>query len=57
VSVSTDGLSADELARRLRTDEAQVFGRIEADQVRLDMRTVADDEVAAVAAAVGRATA
>ena len=39
VSVSVPGLSAPELARRLRLDEACVFSRIEGDLVRLDMRT------------------
>ena len=39
VSVSVPGLSASELARRLRLDEACVFSRIEDDLVRLDMRT------------------
>ncbi len=55
VSVSVPGLSANELARRLRLDVAAVFGRIEDDCVRLDMRTVTDEQVAAVAGAVGRA--
>jgi L-seryl-tRNA(Ser) seleniumtransferase len=54
VSVALPGLSASELARRLRLDEACVFGRIEADLVRLDLRTVTEEQVAAVAAAVGR---
>jgi L-seryl-tRNA(Ser) seleniumtransferase len=54
VSVSVPGLSASELARRLRLDEACVFGRIEDDLVRLDMRTLTDEQVPAVAAALGR---
>ena len=54
VSVSVAGLSASELARRLRLDEACVFGRIEDDLVRLDMRTLTDEQVPAVAAALGR---
>jgi len=54
VSVSVAGLSADELARRLRLDEACVFGRIEEDLVRLDMRTVTDEQVLQIAAALAR---
>jgi len=54
VSVSVSGLSASELARRLRLDEACVFSRIEADLVRLDMRTITDEQVPALAAALGR---
>jgi L-seryl-tRNA(Ser) seleniumtransferase len=54
VSVSVPGLSASELARRLRLDEACVFGRIEDDLVRLDMRTLTDGQLAAIAAALGR---
>jgi L-seryl-tRNA(Ser) seleniumtransferase len=54
VSVSVPGLSAAELARRLRLDMACVFSRIEDDLVRLDMRTITDAQVPAVAAALGR---
>ena len=54
VSVSVPGLSASELARRLRLDEACVFGRIEDDLVRLDMRTLTDEQLPAIAAALGR---
>ena len=54
VSVSVPGLSASELARRLRLDEACVFSRIEDDLVRLDMRTLTDEQVPAIAAALGR---
>ncbi len=54
VSVSVLGLSASELARRLRLDEACVFGRIEADLVRLDMRTITEEQLPAIAAALGR---
>ncbi len=57
VSVSAERLSAEELGRRLRTDEAQVFGRIENDCLRFDMRTVTDEQVPAIATAVGRAVA
>jgi L-seryl-tRNA(Ser) seleniumtransferase len=55
VTVWVDALNAEELGRRLRTDAAQVFGRIENDRLRLDMRTVTDEEVPAIAAALGRA--
>ena len=54
VSVSAPGLSAAELARRLRLDAACVFSRIEDDLVRLDMRTLTDEQVPAIAAALGR---
>ena len=56
VSVSVPGLTASELARRLRLDEACVFSRIENDLVRLDMRTLTDEQLPAIAAAIGRAT-
>ena len=54
VSVSVPGLNASELARRLRTDAACVFGRIEHDLVRLDVRTMTDEQVPLVAAALSR---
>ena len=54
VSVSVAGLSASELARRLRLDDACVFCRIEDDLVRLDMRTLTDEQLPAIAAALGR---
>jgi L-seryl-tRNA(Ser) seleniumtransferase len=57
VTLWVNHLGAEELARRLRVDEAQVFGRIEDDRVRLDMRAVTDDEVPVLAAAIGRAVA
>lgn len=57
VSVSAAGLSAEALARALRMDEAQVFARIAADRVHLDLRTVADAEVPVLAAALARVTA
>lgn len=55
VTVWGDQRSAEELGCRLRTDAAQVFGRIENDRLRLDMRTVTDEQVSAIAAALGRA--
>jgi len=52
--VSVPGLSAAELARRLRLDKACVFSRIEDDRVRLDLRTITEEQVPAIAAALGR---
>jgi L-seryl-tRNA(Ser) seleniumtransferase len=57
VTVSVAGLGAEELARRLRTDDAQVFGRIQDDRLRLDMRTITDEQVTAIAGALARAAA
>jgi L-seryl-tRNA(Ser) seleniumtransferase len=54
VSVSVPGLSAADLARRLRLDKTCVFSRIEDDFVRLDLRTLTDEQVPLVAAAFGR---
>jgi len=56
VTVAAPGLSAADLSRRLRLDEARIFGRIEADRVWLDMRTVTDDQIAVIAAALVRIT-
>ena len=47
-------LSAAELARRLRLDTACVFGRIENDRLCLDVLTLSEDQLPAVAAALGR---
>jgi len=54
VSVSVPGLSASEVARRLRLDVACIFSRIEDEQVCLDTRTVTDAQVPAIVAAFGR---
>ncbi len=54
VRVCVPSLGADELARRLRVDPAAVFGRIEADYLLLDMRTVRDDQVQTIASAIAR---
>ncbi len=54
VKVAVPGLSASELARRLRLDDACVFGRIQDDCVRLDVRTLTDEQVPQVVAALGR---
>ncbi len=55
VTVSLPEMSADALARKLRMDRACVFGRIENDRVCLDARTLTDEQLPAVAAAIGRA--
>jgi len=52
VAVRRSGLDAEDLARRLRTGASPVLGRIEHDWVLLDLRTVADQEMAAIADAV-----
>lgn len=58
VALDCVGLSADTLAKRLRTGESvRVLGRIERDRVLLDLRTVSDDEVAALAGVVSQAAA
>jgi len=55
VTVSVADVKAQELARRLRMDEACVFTRIENEQVVMDVRTLSDAHVPIVAAAVARA--
>jgi L-seryl-tRNA(Ser) seleniumtransferase len=55
VTVSLPGVKTEELARRLRMDEACVFTRIENDQVVMDARTLTDAQVPLVAAAAARA--
>ncbi|MGP8235696.1 MAG: L-seryl-tRNA(Sec) selenium transferase, partial [Limisphaerales bacterium] len=54
ILVSVPGMGASELARRLRLDEACIFGRIEDDRARLDLRTVTDEQLPLIAAALGR---
>ena len=54
VTVCLPELGASELARKLRLDPACVFGRIENDRLCLDVRTLTDQQVPAVAAAFGR---
>jgi L-seryl-tRNA(Ser) seleniumtransferase len=54
VSVSLPDMKAAELARALRLDQACVFGRIEREQVLLDVRTITDEQVKAIAEAMGR---
>jgi L-seryl-tRNA(Ser) seleniumtransferase len=54
VSVSLPDRNAAELARALRLDPACVFGRIEHNQVLFDVRTITDEQVPAIAEAMGR---
>jgi len=54
VKVSIPEMRATELARRLRLDCCCVFGRIEDERVLLDVRTLTDEQVPLVAAALGR---
>jgi L-seryl-tRNA(Ser) seleniumtransferase len=56
VRLASRKIKASDLARRLRLDQAAVFTRIEDDRVLLDIRTVTDEQVSAIAAAIGRAT-
>jgi L-seryl-tRNA(Ser) seleniumtransferase len=51
-AVTLIGTSADELAAHLRAAPIPVIARIEGGRVWLDVRTIADDELADVAAAV-----
>jgi L-seryl-tRNA(Ser) seleniumtransferase len=52
VALTTPGLSADELAARLRAGDPPVVGRIEEDRLLLDPRTLTDEEAELVATAV-----
>jgi len=52
VSVSHHERSAEQLAAALRAADAPVIGRITKDRLLLDMRTVDDDEIAALCAAL-----
>jgi len=52
LALTSRDVSPDELARRLRTGATVVLSRIERDAVLLDLRTVADPELPALAAAV-----
>ena len=54
VAASTPARSSSQLARGLRLDPECIFGRIEDNLVRLDMRTITDAQVSQIAAAFGR---
>jgi L-seryl-tRNA(Ser) seleniumtransferase len=54
VTVRLPDLGADELARRLRMDQACVFGRIEHDCLCLDVRTLGGQEAGVIASALAR---
>ncbi len=55
VSLSAQGLSTETLAERLRSGSPSVTGRINQDRLLLDMRTVCESELTAIASAVQRA--
>ena len=52
VALTTPGLSADELAARLRAGDPPVVGRIEEGRLLLDPRTLTDQDAEVAAAAV-----
>lgn len=56
VRLALPQVKAADLARRLRLDDACVFARLEGDHVVMDVRTVTDAQLPAIAAAVMRAT-
>ena len=55
LALRSERIGADDLARRLRTGSPHVLGRIERERVLLDMRTVSDAELPAVALAIRQA--
>lgn len=55
VCLASPTLAVTELARRLRTGDPSVWGRVQRDRLVLDLRTVREDEIAALAAAVRNA--
>ena len=54
LSASCDGLSADELAARLRTSDPPIIARVEQGRVLLDLRTVFEDQDPMILAALDR---
>jgi len=54
LAVSCDGLSADDLAARLRASDPPIIARVEQGRVLLDLRTVFADQDSMVAAALAR---
>lgn len=53
VTVVTPSLTADELAARLRRGDPAILARVREDAVLLDVRTLADEELAEIAAGIG----
>jgi L-seryl-tRNA(Ser) seleniumtransferase len=56
IALRSRRFSAEDLARRLRTGATRVLGRIEQDRVILELRTVADAELPALAEAIAAAS-
>jgi L-seryl-tRNA(Ser) seleniumtransferase len=54
LALSCAGLSADELANRLRASDPPVIARVEGGRVLLDLRTVFEDQDASIAEALAR---
>lgn len=54
LAISCEGLSADELASHLRASDPPIIARVEQGQVLLDLRTVLDDQDAALAVILQR---
>jgi L-seryl-tRNA(Ser) seleniumtransferase len=52
LALQSHGFSAEDLARRLRMGTRPVLGRIEKDRVLIELRTVADSELPALAEAI-----
>ena len=52
--MSCEGLSADDLAERLRGSETPIIARVEEGRVLLDLRTVFPEQEIAIAAALAR---
>jgi L-seryl-tRNA(Ser) seleniumtransferase len=57
LSIKPDTLSVNDLERNLREGDPPVLSRISRDEVILDMRTVFDEEIPALAAAIQQALA
>nr|MBC8372210.1 L-seryl-tRNA(Sec) selenium transferase [Planctomycetota bacterium] len=54
VKVSLPEIPAAEAARRLRTDDACIFTRIEDERIVMDVRTITDDQIDPIARAFAR---
>jgi L-seryl-tRNA(Ser) seleniumtransferase len=54
VSVCLPNLSAETLAAKLRQNEVPIIGRIEREQIMLDMRTIHDDEMTMIVSALNQ---